>query len=47
VVQGGGGGIAASSHKIKTINLGGNIMLGACYLTDTTSFYFTDNLMIM
>ncbi|KAJ7861441.1 RTA1 like protein [Mycena olivaceomarginata] len=28
VVQGGGGGIAASSHKIKTINLGGNIMLG-------------------
>ncbi|KAF7325255.1 RTA1-like protein [Mycena venus] len=28
IVQGGGGGIAASSHKIKTINLGGNIMLG-------------------
>ncbi|KAJ7685842.1 RTA1 like protein-domain-containing protein [Mycena rosella] len=28
VVQGGGGGLAASSHKPKTIQLGGNIMLG-------------------
>jgi hypothetical protein len=27
VVQGGGGGIAASSHKIKSQQLGGNIML--------------------
>ncbi|KAK7024815.1 RTA1-like protein [Favolaschia claudopus] len=28
IVQGGGGGIAASSHKRETVDLGGNIMLG-------------------